>query len=177
MQAQPPEIREQYARSSSDRAGFAVVAIVIHCALGTDSPTAWAVNPMGLSTHYLVPKSGDPIYRMVAEGRAAHYARSASCSLALAGRAYQARQVEQATVSIALESMQTGRDDYDDCQLLSLGYLVNDIRSRHGDLPVLRRADLDPEQARDPLHLTVNMVERWANAAMLVYGRIMQAAS
>lgn len=177
MPAQPPEIREHYARSSSDRAGFAVVAIVIHCALGNASPAAWAVNPLGLSTHYLIPKSGDPIYRMVAEGRAAHYARSVSCSVALAGRAYHAKQVEQATISIALESMQMGRDDYDDRQMLSMGYLVNDIRSRYGDLPVLRHADLDPEQARDPLHLTVNMVERWANAAMLVYGRIMQAAS
>lgn len=170
MAAIPPTIIDHPSLYSVDRAGQLIVAIVVHGTAGHDSLAYLTTNPRSVSVHYLIPRSGDTIYRMVPEARGANHAGATSSSFSLNGKTYTGAAVNRATVGIELESMQTGRDDYTDPQLLALGWLINVLRDRYAAIPLLRHADLDPTRRRDPVNLTRDTMEKWGMSATLVYG-------
>lgn len=146
----------------TDRNGQSVVAIVMHGTGGTDSRnTLQHGDGRGVSIHYLIDKAGK-IYRMVDEARGANHAGAPTSSFTLHGHTYIGGQVNRATIGIELENLQDGRDPYTDPQLAAMGWLIADIRRRHGALPILRHADLDPTRKRDPYHLSTQEIERWA---------------
>lgn len=144
--------------------------MVIHGTVGTNSLGWLTKNPRSVSAHYLIPKDGDVIYRMVDEARGANHAGAATSRFHLNGQTYTGGRVNRATIGIELESLQTGRNDYTDAQLLAMGWLINDVRDRHGPIPLLRHAGLDPTRKRDPINLPHDQLEKWANAAVLVFG-------
>jgi N-acetylmuramoyl-L-alanine amidase-like protein len=170
MAATPPTIIDHPSLYSIARDGLSVVAIVMHGTAGRNSLGYLTQNPRSVSTHYLIPRSGDTIFRMVDEVRGANHAGAITSVFTLNGTTYKSGKINKVTIGIELESMQTGRDDYTEPQLLAMGWLINDIRMRRGNIPLLRHADLDPTRRRDPVNLSRDQMEQWASAATLVFG-------
>jgi N-acetyl-anhydromuramyl-L-alanine amidase AmpD len=169
MAANPPTIVQLPADHSTDRLGKLPVAIVIHGTGGTDSRgTLQHGDGRGVSIHALITKAG-LIYRMLPDEVGANHAGAPTSSFRLNGITYVGGTVNRATMGIELENLQNGRDPYTDAQLLSMGWEINRIRAKYGALPVLRHATIDPTRKRDPYQLSVEQIEKWANAATLVY--------
>ncbi len=174
----PPINYDYPARWHSPRDGRAILAIVAHGTVGTDSRTFLKRGgdlPDGsdkkVSIHVLIQKDGT-IYRMVPDELAAHHAGGAlladgrvSSALTLAGQTYRGHRINQVTLGFELENLQNGRDPYTDAQLWAMGWQLARWRSRYGPLPLFRHATLDPTRKRDPLGLTVVAMELWAARA------------
>jgi N-acetyl-anhydromuramyl-L-alanine amidase AmpD len=172
MAAAPPKIVDLPADHRTDRLGQAPVAIIIHGTGGTDSrSTLQHGDGRGVSIHALISKAG-LIYRMLPDEVGANHAGAPTSSFKLNGRTYMGGSVNRATMGIELENRQDGKDPYADAQLLSMGWEINRIRAKYGPLPILRHAALDPTRRRDPYRLSTEEIEKWANAATLVYNPI-----
>lgn len=169
MAANPPTIVDLPADHSTDRLGKAPVCIVIHGTGGTDSrATLQHGDGRGVSIHVLITKAG-LIYRMLPDEVGANHAGAPTSSFKLNGVTYVGGSVNRATLGIELENTQSGRDPYPDSQLLSMGWEINRMRGKYGVLPIFRHATLDPTRRRDPYLLPVELIEKWANAARVVY--------
>jgi N-acetyl-anhydromuramyl-L-alanine amidase AmpD len=169
MAASPPTVLQLPADHSTDRLGQVPVAIIIHGTGGTDSRnTLQHGDGRGVSIHALIVKSGT-IYRMVPDERGANHAGAASSSFRIGTRIFSGGAVNRATLGIELENLQNGKDPYTDQQLLSMGWEINRMRAKYGPLPIKRHAELDPTRRRDPYQLSTEQIEKWANAATLVY--------
>ena len=175
----PPINYDYYpARWHSPRDGRAILAIVAHGTVGTDSRTFLKRGgdlPDGsdkkVSIHVLIQKDGT-IYRMVPDELAAHHAGGAlladgrvSSALTLAGQTYRGQQINRHTLGFELENLQNDRDPYTDAQLWSMGWQIARWRARYGQLPLFRHATVDLTRRRDPYNLTVATMELWARRA------------
>lgn len=157
-----PPIESLPADFWTDRAGQKIVAVVIHGTGGTDSRgTLQHGDGRGVSIHRLITKTGK-IYDMVPDARGANHAGAISSSFTLNGTTYTGGRVNKATLGIELENLQNGRDPYPNPQLSALGWQIADWRAKHGPIPILRHADLDPTRRRDPYQLSTQNIERWA---------------
>lgn len=154
----------------TSRDGHAIVAIVAHNTVGTDSRAYLSRGgdaPDGsdrkVSIHYLIPKSGNPIYQYVPEERGANHAGFGAMP---AG--YPHVNPNLITIGVELENASDGGtrvDPYPDAQLLAFGWLINDIRRRRGRLPILLHRTLDPTRRKDPVGLSAPDIEAWAARA------------
>jgi hypothetical protein len=170
MTANPPTVLQLPADHSTDRLGQVPVAIVLHGTGGTDSrATLQHGDGRSVSIHALIVKPG-AIYRMVPDERGANHAGASTSSFRIGVHTYTGGAVNRATLGIELENLQTGHDPYPDTQLLSMGWQIIQWRAKYGPLPILRHGDIDPTRRKDPVGLTVEQIEKWANAATLVYG-------
>jgi hypothetical protein len=164
---QPPRIIEHLSKHWSSRGGATILAIVAHGTGGANSLAYLTQNPRSVSIPYLIARDGT-IYHMVPDARAAHHAGADTSTLILRGQTYKGGRVNQVTTGFELESMQKGKpDDYTEAQLLSMGWLINDIRAHHGLLPIVRHGTLDPTRRSDPVGLSVSDMEEWAVKAAL----------
>ena len=155
----------------TDRAGQAIVAIVVHNTEGTDSRAYLARGgelPDGsdrkVSVHALIRKDGT-LYRSVPDARGANHAGFGTMPPGL-----PQLNPNRCTLGIELENRSDGRsihDPYTDAQLLTLGWEINRIRAQYGPMPIFRHADLDPKRRRDTADLTIDEMEAWARKAAL----------
>ena len=165
MASLPPKVIEHPSTHWSDRQGESIRAIVGHGTAGTDSLAYLTKNPRKVSIPYLIARDGT-IYHMVPDSRAANHAGAATSTLLVGNKAYKGGEVNRVTTGFELESLQEGKPtDYTMAQLLSMGWLINDMRRKHGAIPVVRHATLDPTRRSDPVGLTVAMMESWADRA------------
>lgn len=158
---------------SIDRASAPVVAIVAHNTVGTDSRAYLSRGgdaPDGsdrmVSIHSLIRKDG-VLYRYVPDERGANHAGYGKMP---AG--FPRLNPNRVTIGFELENASDGRahvDPYTDPQLLTMGWEINRIRAKFGPLPIFRHADIDPDRRRDTAGLSIEQMEKWANAAALVY--------
>lgn len=160
-----PQIIDHPSQHSVSRGGQKVLAIVAHGTAGIDSLAYLTKNERQVSIHYLIPKAGNVIYRMVDESRGANHAGFSS--LTIGGQTYSVNgiNVNLVTIGFELENLQDGVDPYPETQLLAMGWLINDIRNRRGRLPIFRHAEIDPARRRDPVNLLVADIEGWAARA------------
>jgi hypothetical protein len=166
---QVPTIIEHASAHWSDRAGEVIRAIVAHGTVGTNSLAYLTKNARKVSIPYLIARDGT-IYHMVADDKAANHAGAATSKLTVGGVVYRGGEVNRVTTGFELESLQQGTpDDYTEPQLLSMGWLLNDIRRRHGALPLFRHATLDPSRRSDPVGLSVTQMEAWAAKAAVYF--------
>lgn len=174
----PPEIIQLSYNWWSDRDGHAVVAIVAHNTVGYDSRAYLSRGgdlPDGsdkkVSIHYLIPRSGDRIYKYVPEERGANHAGFGTMP---AG--FPQINPNKVTTSYELENASNGKTGaarvsqaYPDEQLLAMGWLILDIRRRRGPLPVIRHETLDPTRRKDPVGLSIAEIESWCVKAAAHY--------
>lgn len=159
---QPPRIIEHPSNHWSSRGGSAILAIVGHGTGGSNSLAYLTQNPRSVSIPYLIARDGT-IYHMVSDDRAANHAGAATSTLVVKGQTYKGGRVNQVTTGFELESLQRNKpDDYTEPQLLSMGWLINDMRRRHGPIPLVRHGTLDPTRRTDPVGLSVSAMEEWA---------------
>jgi len=174
---QPPINHDYPARWQSSRDGAPIVAIIAHGTVGHDSRRYLQRGgdlPDGsdrrVSIHVLIQKDGT-IYRMVDDARTANHAGGVlvggvfSSVLNLNGQTYRGQQVNRHTLGFELENLQNSRDPYTDAQLWAMGWQIARWRSRHGQLPIVRHATVDPKRKYDPYNLTVATMELWAARA------------
>ncbi len=189
MAASPPQVVPYPADHSIARVGQPLV-IVAHDTEGVDSrSTLKTGDARGVSIHALIQKfprangstdvlpgwpprsSGVVIYRMVPDERGANHAGFSTWTHA--GKTYTPSGVNVNAVSLGFELECKGstdpRDRYSDDQLLAAGWLINGWRAKYGHLPIVRHAEIDPKRRSDTYHLTVAELEKWANAAAVVY--------
>ena len=118
----------------TDRAGQAIVAIVVHNTEGTDSRAYLARGgelPDGsdrkVSVYALIRKDGT-LYRSVPDARGANHAGFGTMPPGL-----PQLNPNRCTLGIELENRSDGRsihDPYTDAQLLTLGWEINRIRAQ-----------------------------------------------
>jgi hypothetical protein len=169
----PPQISQQPYNWDTSRDGNAIAAIGAHNTVGWNSRAYLSRGgdlPDGsdkkVSIHYLISKTG-AIDAFVPEERGAN---QAGFGKMLAG--FPQVNPNKVLVGIELENASNGEigpkrvvDPYPDAQLLSFGWLVNDIRKRRGPLPILLHRDLDPARRKDPVGLTAADLESWVKKA------------
>lgn len=164
---QAPRIIEHPSKHWSSRGGSAILAIVGHGTGGSDSLDYLTENARKVSIPYLIARDGT-IYHMVSDDRAANHAGAATSTLIVGGKTYKGGRVNQVTTGFELESLQEDKpSDYTEQQLLSMGWLINDMRRRLGALPLVRHGTLDPTRRSDPVGLSVSSMEKWAAKAAL----------
>jgi hypothetical protein len=163
----PPRIEQLDYNWSQGRAGHAIVAIVAHATVGTDSRAYLSRggskadgSDRKVSIHALIQKPGDPIYRYVPDSIGANHAGFGTMP---AG--FPQVNPNVCTLGFELENLQDGKDPYTDQQLLAMGWLINEWRRLHGALPILRHADIDPKRRSDPVGLSVAQIESWVTKA------------
>lgn len=149
----------------TNRDGAPIVGIVGHNTVGWDSRGYLSRGgdlPDGsdrkVSIHRLIRKDGTQ-YIYVPEERGANHA-----GLGKMPAPWKRLNPNRCTLSFELENASDGKDQvdpYTDDQLLSMGYLLAEWRTRYGPLPLLRHGDLDPTRRSDPVGLSVAMMESW----------------
>ncbi len=194
MAAPPPQIVDYPADNSIARVGRPLV-IVAHDTEGVDSRnTLKHGDGRGVSVHALIQKfprangstdvlpgwpprsSGVIIYRMVPDERGANHAGFSTW--VHDGVTYSPEKghtnVNAVSLSFELECLGTkdANDHYTEDQLLAAGWLINGWRATFGPLPIVRHADIDPGRRSDTYALSVSDLEKWANAAALVYAPV-----
>lgn len=192
MAAQPPQVVLYPADNSIPRVGQPLV-IVCHDTEGIDSrSTLKHGDGRGVSVHCLIQKfprrngttdvlptlpskhSGALIYRMVPDERGANHAGYATWTHK--GKTYSSAaghtNVNAISLSFELECLgsKNPSDHYTDEQLLAAGWLISTWRYKYGPLPLVRHAEIDAGRRSDTFNLTVAQLEKWANAAAVVYG-------
>lgn len=162
--AYPPKISQQPYNWWTNRNGQAIVAIVAHGTVGTDSRAYLSRGgdlPDGsdkkVSIHALIQKPGDPIYRYVPDERGANHAGYGTMPAP-----WTSINPNLCTLGFELENLQDGKDPYTDTQLLAMGWLINQWRAKWGPLPIFRHEDLDPTRKHDTVNLTIAQIEAWA---------------
>ena len=157
------------------RGDQAIVAIIIHGTVGTDSRaylSRGGERPDGsdrkVSIHGLGDKVGN-IYRYVPDERGANHAGAESAVLTVGGRTYRAGAVNKATLGYELENLQNGTDPYPEAQLLALGWQIAEWRRLYGNLPLFRHAVVDPTRRSDPVELDIAQIESWVVRAMQLW--------
>lgn len=165
--AYPPKIEHLSYNWSTSRGGHRIEAIIAHGTVGTDSRAYLSRGgdlPDGsdrkVSIHVLIQKPGDPIYRYVPDDIGANHAGYGTMP---AG--FSQVNPNLITVGFELENLQDGKDPYPDTQLLAMGWQCNDWRAKHGPLPILRHADIDPSRRSDTVGLSVAQIEDWCKKA------------
>ncbi len=189
MAAQPPQVVSLPADNSIARVGRPLV-IVAHDTEGVDSRnTLQHGDGRGVSIHCLIQKfpranhttdvlpglpprtSGVVVYRMVPDERGANHAGFSTWTYQ--GKTYTPSGVSVNAISLGFELECKGKTDptdhYTDDQLLAAGWLINLWRAKFGPLPLVRHAEIDPTRRSDTFHLSTTELEKWANAATLVY--------
>lgn len=118
--------------------------IVIHTTEGTDS-RSWGLNPNGAGWHYLVREEG--VYQFSPESDAAWHAGVVShCGPTSPLITLPNPNLE----SIGIEFEGYHNRPLSD-RLIALGAsLIRDIRSRHGQVPLVKHSDIDTCNRRDP---------------------------
>lgn len=115
--------------------------------------------------------SGVAIYDMVPDERGANHAGFSTWKNN--GRTFTAAGVNVNVISLGFELECQGKgnpnDHYTEDQLLAAGFVINQWRAKYGPLPLVRHADIDPKRRSDTYNLSVAELEKWANAAALVY--------
>lgn len=171
--AYPPKIEQLPYNWWTDRAGQAIVAIIAHGTVGTDSRAYLSRGgdlPDGsdkkVSIHALIQKSGDPIYRYVPDERGANHAGYGTMPYPWTGI-----NPNKCTLGFELENLQNGADPYPDTQLMAMGWLINAWRATWGHLPIYRHADIDPSRRSDTVGLTVGQIEEWCVKAAQQSGK------
>src|SRR6185503_13373150 len=91
-----PRIIEHPSKHWSDRAGLAILAIVAHGTVGTDSLAYLTENARKVSIPYLVARDGT-IYHMVPDNLAANHAGAPTSTLDVGGKVYKGGRVNQVT--------------------------------------------------------------------------------
>lgn len=169
--AAPPQIIQLPYNWSTSRSGRAIVAIIGHGTVGTDSRAYLSRGgdpPNGanrkVSIHVLVQKPGNVIYRYVPDDLGANHAGFGTMPAPWAHI-----PVNKCTLGFELENLQDGKDPYPDAQLLAMGWQINAWRHVHGPLPIFRHADIDPRRRTDPVHLSVAEIEAWCVRAAAHY--------
>ena len=166
--AYPPKIEQLSYNWWTERGGQAIVAIIAHGTVGTDSRAYLSRGgdlPDGsdkkVSIHALIQKTGDPIYRYVPDERGANHAGYGTMPAP-----WTAINPNKCTLGFELENLQNGSDPYPDAQLLAMGWLINQWRAKWGPLPIYRHTDIDPPPRKyDTVNLTVAQIEEWAARA------------
>lgn len=191
MAAPPPQVIDYLADNSIARVGKPLL-ICAHDTEGVDSRNTLKYGDgRGVSVHYLVQKfpranrstdvlpgwpprpSGVVVYRMVPDERGANHAGFSTWIHE--GVTYSPEQghtnVNAISLGFELECLGTknANDHYSEDQLLAAGFLINGWRAKFGPLPIVRHADIDPKRRSDTYALSVPDLEKWANAAALVY--------
>lgn len=148
---------------STDRASAPVVAIIAHNTVGTDSRKYLSQGgPRKVSIHCLIQKDGT-LYRMVPDEKGANHAGFGKMP-----QGFPQLNPNRCTIGFELENASDGGkkvDPYTDAQLLTMGWEVNRIRAKYGNLPIFRHADIDPDRRADTVGLTVPEIEDWAKKA------------
>lgn len=169
----PPEISQQPYNWWTSRDGHAVVAIGAHNTVGWNSRAYLSRGgdlPDGsdkkVSIHYLIAKSG-AIDKFVSEERGANQAGFGTMPVG-----FPQVNPNKVLIGFELENASNGKigparvvDPYPDEQLLAMGWLILDIRRRHGPLPILLHRTLDPNRRSDPVGLDVATIEHWVQRA------------
>lgn len=191
MAAQPPQVVSYPAAHSISRGGFKPLVIVAHDTEGVDSrSTLRTGDDRSVSIHCLIQKfprangstdvlpgmpprsSGVVIYRMVEDERGANHAGYSSWK-ASDGKLYSPSGVNVNVISLGFEieclGSKKSSDKYTEDQLLAAGYVINQWRAKYGPLPLVRHAEIDPTRRSDTYGLSTVELEKWANAAALVY--------
>lgn len=138
--------------------------IVAHGTAGRDSTNELQHGGgRKVSIHVLIKKSGQ-IIRMVEDDRAANHAGFGTISLH--GTTYSPDKghssINAISLGFELENLQDGKDPYPDAQLLAMGWQISDWRTKHGPIPLVRHADVDPSRRADTVNLSVAQIEGWA---------------
>lgn len=156
----------------TSRAGAAIVAIIAHGTVGTDSRAYLSRGgdlPDGsdkkVSIHALIQKPGDKIYRYVPDERGANHAGYGTMP-----PPWSSVNPNRCTLGFELENLQDGKDPYTNAQLLAMGWQINEWRRLHGSLPIYRHTDIDPPPRKyDTVNLTVQQIEAWCVKAAAYY--------
>jgi len=124
-------------KNFSDRkTGSKIEKIVLHSTgsekAGRSSVVNWFSNASAqASAHYLITSDGK-ICGLVREEKKAWHATTAN------------------STSIGIEVQgECGLKQYKESQMLPLAKLIKDIRSRHGNIPIITHADVDPDRKGD----------------------------
>lgn len=172
---QPAVSTEYYpANWSSDRAGNAIVAIVAHSTVGSDSRAYLQRggnkadgSDLRVSIHALIRRDGT-IYRYLNDERAAHHAGFGTMPLG-----FPRVNPNLCTLGFELENRSDRKkgiyEAYTDAQLLAMGWLVNEWREKFGHLPILLHRELDPSRRDDPVGLSTVTLETWCVRAAEFY--------
>lgn len=169
----PPKIitdkRSMYYQT---RQGQSIKAIIAH---DTERPkddhsslsTLITGDNRQVSIHVLIDEDGTS-YILVPDNLAANHAGYGT--ITLDGYTYhQDAKYNVNTISLGFELEHTkGSKIYPENQLLAAGYWINLWRSRYGNLPLLKHADVDPKRRSDPINLTVATLNEYALKAALL---------
>ena len=169
--AEPPRVEQLPYNWSTPRGTHAIEAIIAHGTVGTDSRAYLSDGgPRRVSIHALIQKPGNPIYRYVPDNIGANHAGFGTMP-----HGFSQVNPNLITLGFELENLQDGKDPYTDSQLLAMGWWVNDARAKHGPLPILRHADIDPTRRSDTVGLTVAQIEAWAVRARAYFADPLRA--
>lgn len=121
-----------------------------------------------VSIHVLINEDGSS-YLLVPDNLAANHAGYGT--IKLDGYTYEQDakyNVNTISLGFELEHTKGSKKPYPENQLLAAGYWINLWRSRYGNLPMFRHADIDPKRKTDPIYLTVATLDEYALKAALI---------
>ncbi len=174
---QPAVSLEYYpANWSTNRAGAAISAIVVHNTVGRDSRAylkrggdAPDGSDKKVSVHILARKDGT-LYRYLDDTRGANHAGFGTMP-----QGFPQVNPNRCTLGIELENASSKTphvfDPYPDSQLLAFGWQINSWRNLHGHIPILLHRELDPTRRADPVWLTTDTLETWCVRAAEHYNQ------
>lgn len=123
-------------------------------------------NDRSASIHDLVWYDGT-IYNY-ADPNAATWHAGVETMITINGVVYRNNAVNLVSYGIELERKSGASPFYPDDQMLALGWRINDLRARFGNIPIFRHGDADvavPKRRWDPRQLTIETVEYWCERA------------
>ena len=173
----PPKITQMKANWSIARNGQPIKCIIGHATDGWNSVDYLARggnlpdgSDNGVSIPKLVNMDGSIIAYVPEERGANHVGYSV---IEVGGQTYRGADCNRISLGFELENPQDRpiRDRkltvaYSEAQLLSMGWLIFDWRTRYGHLPLYRHGDIDTHGKYDPLGLTVADMEHWVERAI-----------
>lgn len=115
-----------------------------------------------VSIHVLIEPNGDS-YVMVPDELGANHCGYGSWTFE--GISYGpelAHNLNECTLGFELERTKGAKTPYPEDQLLAAGYWITVWRQRHGWLPILKHAQVDPKRRTDPQMLTSDVLEMYA---------------
>lgn len=132
----------------SDRKGARITAVVLHHTAGVNSLKWLTQNPSQVSTHVLIHKNGT-VYRMVPDSLAANTVGHSNLGV-FSKQDGDPDSANQPTLSIEIENLGTGQDEYTAAQYASVGWQIAQWWNTHGWLAVLPHSLIDTGGKRDP---------------------------
>lgn len=152
------------------RGGYGVnpQCIMLH---DTDAPSGdsrkyLVKNDRNASIHDLIWYDGT-IYNY-ADSDVATWHAGVSTRVVINGVTYENNAVNLVSYGIELERKSGASPFYPDDQLLALGWRINDLRARFGNIPIFRHGDADvavPKRRWDPRQLDLTTVTSWCARA------------